>query len=340
MPHRIGKQTLAADSAVSVAAWASVGSRMEMEGPLGGALDYADPDGRFGQESWEKAESFMQKKALSLALEKAGLAPGDLDYLLAGDLLNQCIASTYALRDFPVPFLGLFGACSSSALGLGLAALLVDCGAARRAAAVTSSHFGAAERQFRFPLQYGGQRTPTAQWTATAAGAMIASHDGRPPFVRRITTGLITDLGVTDANNMGAAMAPAAAGTLQAYFADTGTRPEDYDLVVTGDLGAVGSELLEQLMQRADLPLSGRRRDCGLLLYDREKQKEVNAGGSGCGCSASVLCASLLPALQNGELRSILFVATGALMSPTASQQGESIPGIAHLVHLTSSAEG
>ena len=233
-----------------------------------------------------------------------------------------------------IPFFGLYGACSTMAESLCLAGMFVDTGLARQCLAVTSSHFCSAERQFRFPLEYGGQRTPTAQWTVTGAGACVVGQNGQPPFVRAVTVGTVADLGITDINNMGAAMAPAAAQTLCQYFADTGHKPEDFDLILTGDLGFVGSRLLERLMQAEGYPMAKLHNDCGLMIYDRLTQ-DVHAGGSGCGCAASVLCSFILPQIACHRLKNVLFLATGALMSPTSVQQGESIPGIAHLLHLS-----
>ena len=337
MAKRLGSATLELEHTPAVLSWAAVGGKMEGQGPLGKAFDRIEDDTTFGQETWEKAESLMQKEAVTLALKKAKLAPEDLQYIFAGDLLNQCISSTYGLRDLSVPFLGLYGACSTMAESLTMAALFVEAGFARKAAAVTSSHFCSAERQFRFPLEYGGQRPPTSQWTATASGAaVVGERTSGGPWIRAVTTGRIRDLGITDANNMGAAMAPAAADTLRQYFRDSGTSPQDYDLIATGDLGAVGSELFCQLLGELGSPVQERHRDCGLLLYDRQQQPQVDAGGSGCGCSASVLCTHILPALHRRELKKVLFMATGALMSPTSVQQGESIPGIAHLLFLSS----
>ena len=312
MAIRIGAGTIRLEKPVAIAATAAVGSRMEKEGPLGAEFDRLVEDSSFGEKSWEKAETKMQTLAIELALQKGNTTAEQVDVMLGGDLLNQCIASAYAVREQGRPFLGLYGACSTMAESLTLASLLVESGAARKALAVTSSHFCSSERQFRFPLDYGGVRTPTAQHTATAAGAALVGMAG-PITVREVCIGRVVDLGVTDMNNMGAAMAPAAWDTLRQYFTDTGTSPADYDKIITGP---------------------PRYTDCGLMLYEREKQ-QVDAGASGCGCSAAVMCAHFLPAMQQGKYRNILFMATGALMSPTACQQGESIPGIAHLLHLT-----
>lgn len=336
MATRQGGYTLLLQSTPTVWAAAAVGGKKEGLGPLGSCFDHTSTDNSFGQKSWEAAESWMQHKALELALAKGRLAAGDLNCIFAGDLLNQCTGTTFGLRELGLPFVGVYGACSTMAESLGLAALFVEGGFARHAAAVTSSHFCSAERQFRFPLEYGGQRPPSAQWTATAAGAAIVGPGSHPPYLRAVTFGRMVDLGICDANNMGAAMAPAAADTLCRFFADTGTRPDHFDLIATGDLGEIGSTLLDQLMQREGYDISRQHTDCGLLLFDREQFPEVGAGGSGCGCSASVLCGSFVPRLARGELGDLLFVATGALMSPTSSQQGESIPGVAHLVWLSS----
>lgn len=333
MAIRIGAGTIRLEKPVAIAATAAVGSRMEKEGPLGAEFDRLVEDSSFGEKSWEKAETKMQTLAIELALQKGNTTAEQVDVILGGDLLNQCIASAYAVREQGRPFLGLYGACSTMAESLTLASLLVESGAARKALAVTSSHFCSSERQFRFPLDYGGVRTPTAQHTATAAGAALVGMAG-PITVREVCIGRVVDLGVTDMNNMGAAMAPAAWDTLRQYFTDTGTSPGDYDKIITGDLAQVGSDLLVRLAAEENCDLRPRYTDCGLMLYEREKQ-QVDAGASGCGCSAAVMCAHFLPAMQQGKYRNILFMATGALMSPTACQQGESIPGIAHLLHLT-----
>lgn len=327
--------TLLLESAPSVLSFGAVGSKKEGEGPLASCFDRLWEDSTLGEDTWEKAECRLQKESIQIALEKGGLSPKELQFIFAGDLLNQCASSIYGLRELEVPFVGLFGACSTMAESLAMASLFIEGGLGEKTAAITSSHFCAAERQFRFPLEYGGQRTPTSQWTVTGSGAAILGKRANSPFVRAVTIGRIKDLGVTDANNMGAAMAPAAADTLKRFFTDTGHSPADFDLIATGDLGKVGSRLLLELMEQEGLPLEGRHNDCGLMIYDLEKQ-QVEAGGSGCGCSATVLCGYLLPAIQRGELKNLLFLATGALMSTTAVQQGESIPGIAHLVWLSS----
>ena len=323
------------DHPPSVIGFASVASKKESEGPMAKYIDVLSEDSTFGEKTWEKAESRMQHTAVEKALAKCRLSPGDLDYIFAGDLLNQCIGSTYGLRETQVPFIGLFGACSTMSEGLGLASVFVESRAARRAMAVTSSHFCSAERQFRFPLEYGGQRPPTSQWTVTGSGAAVVAPGCQPPYVRAVTFGTIEDMGITDANNMGAAMAPAAHKTLTRFFQDTGTNQDNYDMILTGDLGHIGSQLLVKLMEEDGYRIAEKQTDCGLMIYDRDKQ-DVHAGGSGCGCSATVLCSYILQSLRDGRMQDVLFMATGALMSTTSSQQGESIPGVAHLIHLSS----
>jgi len=327
------------DTGPSIISYAAVGSKKEAQGPIGHRFDAINEDSFFGQKTWELAEGQMQKVAADKALEKACLAPGEVSFLFAGDLLNQISASHYGLRELGIPFMGLYGACSTMSQGLILAAMMVEGGIANNAMAVTSSHFCTAERQYRFPLEYGGQRPPTAQWTATASGAVIVGQSDMPPFVRSVCVGSITDKNIKDVNNMGAAMAPAAALTLTRFFKDTQTNPDNYDAVFTGDLGAVGSSLLCSLVESEGYRLDGKHVDCGLMLFDRDKQN-VDAGGSGCGCAAAVLCCCILPDLCEGKINDVLFMATGALMSPTSIQQGQNIPGIAHLVHLSTKPSG
>lgn len=334
MPKRCGQYTIALPSGPTILGYAAVGGKKEGEGPLGAYFDAIFEDTRLGKDTWEQAESALQREAMTRAVTKAGLSAEELHVLFAGDLLNQNVASTFGLREMGAALLGQFGACSTMGQTLALAAIFVDSGAADLCGAVTSSHFCTAERQFRFPLEYGGQRTPTNQWTATASGAVVVGR-GEGVRVQAVCVGRVQDMGVTDMNNMGAAMAPAAADTISRFLEDTDTTPEDYDLIITGDLGQVGSELCRQLMADKGYTLGGNYTDCGLLLFDRQRQ-DVHAGGSGCGCSAAVLCAHLLPMLERGELKNVLFCPTGALMSPTSSQQGESIPGICHAVHLVS----
>ena len=335
MELRKGRQSLVFQNHPAIVAHAAVAGKKEGEGPLRDYFDQITKDTKLNQSSWEKAESVLQQTALSLALSKASLQYADLDVLFAGDLLNQCISSSFAVRDTKIPFLGLYGACSTMAESLLLAASFVNAGYARKAAALTSSHFASAERQYRFPLGYGGQRTPTAQWTVTGSGCCVLSQNGKGPFIECATVGKIQDFGIKDANNMGAAMAPAAIDTIRQHFEDLGRRPQDYDLIVTGDLGSLGKQILLEQLQKDGYDLQGRYNDCGAMIFDAERQ-DVHAGGSGCGCSASVLCGYLLQKMQLGELKRLLFCATGALLSPVSTWQGESIPGICHAVSIIS----
>lgn len=335
---RIGKQSVILTHFPSIAASAAVVGKKEGQGPLRSSFDYISEDNYFAEKSWEKAESKMQKLAFEYALKKAMLPPSALDYIFGGDLLNQCAASTFGMRESGIPFFGLYGACSTMAEALSLAGMAVDGGYAEYVCAVTSSHFCSAERQFRLPLEYGGQRTPSAQWTATASGAAVISAAGNGPYLTAITTGKIVDAGICDANNMGAAMAPAAYDTIHAHLTALGVGAEHYDLIVTGDLGFIGSQILTDFFRKDGIDISPRYEDCGLLLFDRTSQ-DVHAGGSGCGCGASVLCGRLLDGMREGRWKKLLFCATGALLSPTTAGQGESIPGICHAVSISTQKE-
>lgn len=330
---RLGKQTVKLSCPPSVAAGACVVGKKEGEGPLKNYFDYISDDSYFGEKSWEKAESTMLKQCFGIVCDKAKMPPSDIEYVFSGDLLNQCTGSAFAMRDSGIPYFGLYGACSTMAESLSLAAMAIDGGYCDRAVALTSSHFCSAERQFRLPLEYGGQRTPTAQWTVTGAGALALSAQGPGPYITHVTTGKIVDAGITDANNMGAAMAPAAYETLKAHFEDTGRDPSYYDAIVTGDLGMLGHEILLDMFLGDGVDLGPCCMDCGILIYAVDSQ-DVHSGGSGCGCSASVLAGHLLNGMTSGRWPKLLFAATGALMSPTSSQQGESIPGICHAVAL------
>ena len=337
MIERIGRRTLRfAGRPVLLSHAAAVGKK-EGEGPLGGRFDFAAENDRMDEKSWELAESRLQRAAIRMALEKGGLKKEDLDVILAGDLLNQCISSFLASVDSDVPYLGQYGACSTMAQGLALGACLVEGGAARRALAAASSHFCSAERQYRFPLAYGGQRTPTAQWTATAAGAAVLQSGAgkeRQPSIRvtHAVFGKMVEMGVTDAGNMGAAMAPAAFDTITALLDDLHAAPTDFDCIVTGDLGHVGADILLTLLRGQGVDLSPVYSDCGSLLYGDEQ--DAHAGGSGCGCSAAVLCGPLLRDMREGKLRRLVFAGTGAMMSPVSVQQKQPIAGVCHAVVL------
>lgn len=316
---------------------AAVGGHEEKNGPLGHLLELHDEDDRFGADTWEKAEGKMAALALSMLLAKAKLKSSDIDLLFAGDLQNQCVATAYGLLPFGIPYAGLYGACSTATEGLMLAAMALADRQIDRVGVVTCSHNCAAERQFRLPLEYGGQRTPTAQWTATAAGAfLIGREEGHASCgvgISAVMAGRMVDGGVKDGANMGAAMAPAAAESILTFLAERKKEPSDYDAIITGDLGEEGSRQLLRLLEENGLSLGERHKDCGCLLYDREKQ-DVHAGASGCGCSAAVLSCLFLPALSCGKMKRVLFLSTGALMSPGSLQQGNSILGIAPVVEL------
>ena len=331
------KQKNAPKLRAAVIACGSAVGKSERGGPLGEKFDFHDPADRFGQPTWEKAESEMQRIAFSSALKKSGLSVADVGALFAGDLLNQCVGSAYGLIDFDIPYYGLYGACSTCAEGLMLASMTVNAGYFKRAGAVTSSHNCSAERQYRTPIEYGGQKPPTAQWTVTGAGAFIVGRGEDYPDevqITRVMPGIVIDGGITDANNMGAAMAPAAMGTLLRYFDTTGESSEDFDLILTGDLGQVGSDMLLDLMKVKGIDISANHGDCGKMIYAGIDHPDVNAGGSGCGCSAVVMAAHIIPEIKLGNLKRVLFLATGAMMSPTSVQQGLSIPAVAHAVVL------
>lgn len=343
MIKRVGKYTVKFLDEPLISSYSSVAGKLEGEGPLKDGFDKIIYDSHAMKDTFEEAESKFQQEAVTLALTKWGGKAEEVDFIFAGDLLNQCIASSFGLKGFNIPYLGQYGACSTSAQNLIMAATFIESKAAKVAFAVTSSHFCSAERQFRFPLEYGGVRTPTAQRTVTGAAAFAVESAENPaksakspllcPKISMATVGKIVDLGVNDANNMGAAMAPAAADTLKTFFDDTGKTPCDYDMIFTGDLGVVGSKLLYELLGEKGYDIRNNHKDCGLLIYDMNTQ-DVHAGGSGCGCGACTLSAHILPRLSRGEYKKVLYVATGALMSATSGTQGNTIPSVAHLVEL------
>ena len=341
MAKRIGTKTLQLTSSPSVLGFAAVGAKKEKEGPLADYFDYLSDDSSFGEKTWEKAETLMQQKAIHLALQKCGVQKEQIDFLFAGDLLNQCISSAYASREMAIPFFGLYGACSTMAESLCVGAMLVDGGHMRNALCAASSHFCTAERQYRFPLEYGSQRTPPPSGRLRGGAALISAEVNFKPLARcaMVTVGTVTDMGIADANNMGAAMAPAAYDTLRAHFTATATGPEDYDLIVTGDLGLLGHQIVTDLFRQDGVDMTKNYTDCGLLLYHLEKQ-DMHAGGSGCGCSAAVFNGYLLRGLREGRWKRLLFAPTGALLSPTSSfQGGVPSPGICHAVALSAAKE-
>lgn len=331
--YDIGQQSLTFPRDVYLISSASVVGKKEGEGPLGKAFDMICENDKFGEDTWEMAESTLQKEALSLAMGKAGLTPEDIRYLFAGDLLGQNIATSFGLMDYEIPLFGLYGACSTAGESLSLAAMCVGAGYARTVAALTSSHFASAEKQFRFPLEYANQRPVSATWTVTGSGAFLLSGKKGKVRITGITTGKIVDMGIKDSMNMGAAMAPAAADVIEQNLDDFKRKPVDYDKIITGDLGYIGQEILINLLKQKKIDISNVHEDCGILIYDKEKQG-TGSGGSGCGCSAVTLSAHYLPMLEEGSLKRILFVPTGALLSTVSFNEGQSVPGIAHAVVL------
>ena len=329
-----GKQSFILRQPPTITTWASVAGKKESEGPIANTFDVRQEQTYFGEKTWEQAEKRMQQIALTTLLKKAGITKNDIGIVFSGDLLNQCVGSSLSLSNMAIAHLGLYGACSTMAESLLMATMAVCGGFSDNVVAMTSSHFAASERQYRFPLGYGGQRTPTAQWTVTGSGAALVCSKGTGPKIKACTVGSVVDLGICDANNMGAAMAPAALSTIRAHFEDLSTTADDFDLIVTGDLGQLGKEILLTLAQKEGLNLGGKLTDCGTLVFDILKQ-DVHAGGSGCGCSAITLCGYLLNKLNSGKLKKILFCGTGALLSPTSNQQGLSIPGVCHAVSIS-----
>ena len=330
-----GRQSIKIPVPVYIRASASIAGSKEGDGPLGDLFDMVGVDDKFGSNTWEEAESTLQKETLQLAIGKAGLSGEDIRFLLAGDLLAQSMASSFGLASFQIPLIGLYGACSTCGLSLAMAAALIVGGMAQYVASVTSSHFASAEKEFRYPLGYGNQRPLSATWTVTGSGAFILSSlNGKKDraVITGLTIGKIVDLGMKDSMNMGACMAPAASSLICQHFADFGRTPEDYDQIITGDLGLVGQRVLLDMLAEKGFDLSGKHMDCGIEIYD-EKQ-DAHAGGSGCGCSAVVLSALILKKLEEGEWKRVLFVPTGALLSKTSFNEGKSIPGIAHALVL------
>mgnify|MGYP002580787174 CR=1 FL=1 len=337
MEIQVGKQSLAFAEAPYIISSASIVGKKEGEGPLGNRFDVVGEDDKFGQNTWEEAESTLQKEAFTLAVGKAGLKTEDIRYLFSGDLLGQNIATSFGLMDYQVPLFGLYGACSTCGEALSLGAMCVAAGYADYVVAMTSSHFASAEKQFRFPLEYANQRPVSATWTVTGGGAFILSKEAKQPLakVAGVTTGKIVDYGIKDSMNMGAVMAPAAAELIAQNLTDFKRKPEDYDRIITGDLGEVGQQILFDLLLKKGMDIRKQHEDCGMLIFDSQTQG-TGSGGSGCGCAASVLSAHFLPKLASGELERILFVPTGALLSTVSFNEGQTIPGIAHGVVLES----
>ena len=330
---KVGNQSYILEKPINIAATASIVGPKEKEGPLHQFFDQCLEDEFWGEKSWETAESKIVKETVNMAISKSGLPSKDIDFCFAGDLLNQCIASSFGLRETNIPFIGLFGACSTFVESIIVASSFIDGNFATNAICAASSHFCSAEKQFRFPLELGNQRPPSSQWTVTGSGATILTKEGTGPFITGFTPGKIVDMGIKDANNMGAAMAGAAEDTLVRHFKDTGRNPSYYDAIFTGDLGHIGKDILIDLASSKGYNIRANYNDCGVLIFDKEKQ-DTHSGGSGCGCIATVFSGYVYKMLQEKKYKKVLMIATGALMNSTSTQQGESIPGIAHAVSI------
>ena len=330
---KVGNQTFLLDNPITILETSSIVGKKESNGPLAKYFDICLDDEFYGEKTWEKAEAKMIKTAVENVIRKSNIPTSDIDYLLAGDLLNQCISSSFGIRDFEIPYLGIFGACSTFVEGLSIGSMLLDGGAGNHVVTATSSHFCSAEKQFRFPLELGNQRPQTSQWTVTGSAATVLSKNGTGPFITNVTIGKIVDRGIKDANNMGSAMAPAAISTILTHLKDTGRNPSYYDAIITGDLGHIGKEIVLEVCKSEGYQLSSVYNDCGVLIFDKEKQ-DTHSGGSGCACCGTVFSGYFYNLLKNKKIRKMLLVATGALMNATSSQQGETVPGIAHAVSI------
>ena len=330
--QKLGKQTIKFDNPPTILETGCIVGPKESDGPLAKYFDQCLDDELWGEKTWEKAESKIIKETVNTVISKSGIPSDKIEYCFAGDLLNQCISSSFGLRELNIPFFGIFGACSTYVEGLSLASVFVENGI-NYALCAASSHFCSSEKQFRFPLELGNQRPPSSQWTVTGAGAAIIAKDGQGPFITHITSGKIVDMGIKDANNMGAAMAPAAFDTLITHFKDTGRSPSYYDAIITGDLGHIGRDILIDLCATKGYNINSVYNDCGVLIFDKENQ-DTHSGGSGCGCCATVFSGYFFKQLKQNKMKRLLLIATGALTNATTSQQGESIPGIAHAISI------
>ena len=330
--QKIGKQTIKFDNPPSIVDCASIVGPKESNGSLSKYFDRTLDDEFWGEKTWEKAESKIIKETVNTVISKSNVPLQNIDFCFAGDLLNQCISSTFGLRELNIPFFGVFVACSTFVESLSLGAMAVE-SFAQNVLCATSSHFCSAEKQFRFPLELGNQRPPTAQWTVTGAGAVVISKEGNGPYITHITPGKIVDMGIKDANNMGAAMAPAFADTLIAHLKDTGRNPDYYDAIISGDLGHIGKDISIDILKSQGYNIKPNYNDCGVLIFDKASQ-DTHSGGSGCACSATVFSGYLFKQLKEQKIKKLLLIATGALMNSTTSQQGESIPSIAHAISI------
>ena len=330
--ERIGKQTIKFNTPPTILECASIVGPKEAQGPLAKYFDQTLEDEFWGEKTWEKAESKIIKETVNTVISKSGIPSEKIDYMFAGDLLNQCISSSFGLRELNIPFFGVFGACSTFVESLSLGAVFVE-GVAENVLCATSSHFCSAEKQFRFPLELGNQRPPSSQWTVTGSGAVILTKNGSGPYITNITPGKIIDMGIKDGNNMGAAMAPAFADTLISHFEDTGRKPSYYDAIISGDLGYVGKEIVIDILKSKGYDIKSNYNDCGVLIFDKASQ-DTHSGGSGCACCGTVFSGYFFKQLKEKKIKKMLLIATGALMNSTTSQQGESIPGIAHAISI------
>jgi stage V sporulation protein AD len=327
----IGKQSIQFDTPVSILGYGSVVGKKEGEGPLAKLFDHIYEDSYIGGTTWEEGEANLQKEAAAVALSKTGISKNEIRYIFSGDLLNQLIATSFGLMDYNIPVFGLYGACSTMGEALSLGSMTVSGGFADYVLAMSSSHFGSAEKTFRFPLEYGNQRPFSATWTVTGSGCVVLGKEKGIARITGITTGKIVDYGVKDSMNMGACMAPAAADVIAAHLADYGSKPDDYDKIITGDLGYIGQTILIDLLEKKGIHIKNQHEDCGILIYDKDKQ-DTHAGGSGCGCSAVTLCSYILKKIEKKQWKKILFIPTGALLSTISFNEGKSVPGVAHCV--------
>ena len=330
--ERIGKQTIKFNTPPTILECASIVGPKEAQGPLAKYFDQTLEDEFWGEKTWEKAESKIIKETVNTVISKSGVPSEKIDYMFAGDLLNQCISSSFGLRELNIPFFGVFGACSTFVESLSLGSICVEA-FAENVLCATSSHFCSAEKQFRFPLELGNQRPPSSQWTVTGSGAVILTKNGSGPYITNITPGKIIDMGIKDGNNMGAAMAPAFADTLISHFEDTGRKPSYYDAIISGDLGYVGKEIVIDILKSKGYDIKANYNDCGVLIFDKASQ-DTHSGGSGCACCGTVFSGYFFKQLKEKKIKKMLLIATGALMNSTTSQQGESIPGIAHAISI------
>ena len=330
---KVGTQSYILENPVNISATATIVGPKEKDGPLHQFFDKCLEDEFWGENTWEKAETKIVKETVNMAIAKSGIPSSDIDFCFAGDLLNQCLASSFGLREINIPYFGLFGACSTFIESMILGSMCIDGGFGTKVICSASSHFCSAEKQFRFPLELGNQRAPSSQWTVTGAGCSILTKEGSGPFVTAVTPGKIVDMGIKDSNNMGAAMAGAAQDTLISHFKDTGRNPSYYDAIFTGDLGHIGKDILIDLAGSKGYNIKSNYNDCGVLIFDKDKQ-DTHAGGSGCGCIASVFSGYVYKMLQEKKFKKVLMMATGALTNATSAQQGESIPGIAHAISI------